>query len=118
MVAAMVVAAMVVAMVVVMVVAMVVAIVAVVDVHPVVANTLPTLQLYQAMGAVAIVVAGQGVSVDITLSSQLGESPPFLQVFLVLGLLLDSRLCQPVSLVGTGQDMLEGVGQLGPRMEQ
>lgn len=117
------VAAMVVAIVVVMVVAMVVAIVAVVvvllvDVHPVVAHTLPTLQLYQAMGAVAIVVAGQGVAVDITLSSQLGESPPFLQVFLVLGLLLDSRLCQPVSLVGTGQDMLEGVGQLGLLMEQ
>merc|ERR1711872_965684 len=60
---------------------LVVAIVAVVvvllvDVHPVVAHTLPTLQLYQAMGAVAIVVAGQGVAVDITLSSQLGESPP------------------------------------------
>jgi len=115
--------AMVLAMVAVMVAAMVVAIVAVVvvlqvDVHPVVAHTLPTLQQYQAMGAVATVVAGQGVAVDITLSSQLGESQPFLQVFLVLGRLLDSQLCQPVYLAGTGEDMLEGVGQLGPRMEQ
>jgi len=115
--------AMVLAMVAVMVAAMVVAIVPVVvvlqvDVHPVVAHTLPTLQLCQAMGAAATVVAGQGVAVDITLLSQLEESQPFLQVFLVLGLLLDSQLCQPVSLAGTGEDMLEGVGQLGPRMEQ
>merc|ERR1719347_212235 len=97
MVAAMVVA-MVLAMVAVMVAAMVVAIVAVlvvlqVVVHPVVAHTLPTLQQYQAMGAVATVVAGQGVAVDITLSSHLGESQPYLQVFLVLGHPLDSQLC-------------------------
>merc|ERR1712025_333949 len=99
-----------------MVAAMAVAIVVVVvvlqvDVHLVVAHTLPTLQQYQDMVAAATVVAGQGVAVDITLSSQLGESPPFLLVFLVLVHLLDSQLCQPVYLAGIGEDMLEGVGQ-------